>query len=82
MSQIEVDQHMLVSAVRYALLRQTYIVGWTIDEVIRTWQRLDHGVRLIILRDIEDELGRVPNMMNEYDRTEWRRVIDHSRSLT
>lgn len=53
---ITVDEQMLVSAVRYALGRSTYITSWTAEAVAKAWPDLTLNARAIILRDVQDAL--------------------------
>lgn len=46
---------MLVSAVRYALGRQTYIVNWTCEFIAKNQHLLLEKDKLVILRDIEQQ---------------------------
>lgn len=46
---------MLVSAVRYALGRRTYIVNWTCEFVAKNKHLLLVKDKLVILRDIEQQ---------------------------
>lgn len=59
---------LLVSAVRYALGRRTYIVGLTCDIVRRAKPSPD--VRAILLRDIND----CPDYGMSMDAAEWRHL--------
>lgn len=54
---VTTDEQMLVSAVRYALGRKTYIVMSTCEAVRKAWPQLSLGARGVILRDIEQELA-------------------------
>lgn len=67
---------MIVSAVRYALGRSTYIVGWTVDEVIRIWDELPATTQTLIARDVGDALSNEWPQMMEMDRDEWVRLIE------
>ena len=62
MSRVSVADHMVVSAVRYALGRQTYIVPVTTQEVMRVWPELSAKTKTIIRRDIKEALPRCPNI--------------------
>ena len=53
---VTIDEQMLVSAVRYALERKTYIVMSTCDSVRKAWPSLSLGARGVILRDIDTAL--------------------------
>lgn len=79
MSDVAVPGWVVVSAVRYALGRKTYIVGMTVDLVINLWPNLDDGDREIIRRDVSEELAlwqRVPDFgPHQCDIDEWRRLL-------
>lgn len=49
---VSVDDVMMVSAVRYALGRMSYIVGWTVDETIRVWDSMSPNTKQVIERDV------------------------------
>lgn len=75
MTNVAVSDHMIVSAVRYALGRSTYIVGWTVDEIIRVWDELPATTQTLIARDVGDALSNEWPQMMEMDRDEWVRLI-------
>lgn len=76
-NRVTVDERILVSAVRYALGRQTYIVGWTVDEVIRVWPKLTTAVRELIIREVIDAVVVVDASprISDIDRPEWDRIL-------
>lgn len=78
MTNVAVSDHMIVSAVRYALGRSTYIVGWTVDEVIRIWDALPATTQTLIVRDVGDALSNEWPQMMEMDRDEWKRLLHHT----
>ncbi|TXH09310.1 MAG: hypothetical protein E6R04_08650 [Spirochaetes bacterium] len=49
---VTVDDTMMISAVRYALGRMSYIVSWTVDETIRVWDGMSKNSREVIERDV------------------------------
>lgn len=49
-------EDMLVSAVRYALGRSTYIVQTTADEVTAAWDDLSPRAQQVIRRDVQEAL--------------------------
>lgn len=69
-----VYEQMLISAVRYALGRATYIVGTTTDEVKRVWGELSENTRMVIRRDVCEALDRGQVGM-EMDDSRWRHLI-------
>ena len=76
MTNVAVSDHMIVSAVRYALGRSTYIVGWTVDEIIRVLDELPATTQTLIARDVGDALSNEWPQMMEMDRDEWVRLIE------
>lgn len=74
-TRVTVSDHMVVSAVRYALGRSTYVVGWTIGELIRIWDDLPVSTRSVVLRDVNDALNTTWPPMMDMDRAEWVRLI-------
>ncbi len=69
-----VYEQMLISAVRYALGRATYIVGTTTDEVKRVWVDLSENTRTVIRRDVSEAIDRGQVGM-EMDDSRWRNLI-------
>lgn len=63
----------LVSAVRYALGRSTYVVQATVAAIERHASRIREGTRQIMIRDIETELGYADGM--HCDQTAWQRAL-------
>ena len=74
------EEHMLISAVRYALGRMTYIVGMTCDFVEANIDKLSKNCMKIILTDIMEEIemyhrvGKTCGM--EIDERRWRRLVE------
>lgn len=65
---------MLISAVRYALGRRTYIVELTVNYVIKELPRLSDGCKKIMLDDItEHERFGYGDACDERD---WMRLLD------
>lgn len=66
---------MLISAVRYALGRRSYIIGCTCEFICRNKKRLSRECINIIIRDIKKELeirhksGKACGM--DWDEREW-----------
>jgi hypothetical protein len=52
------EEQMLISAVRYALGRMTYVVGDTCNFVAKVKDKLSYQCEDIIIRDIVDEMER------------------------
>lgn len=53
---------MLVSHVRYAMGRRSYITSSAVEAVKRYWPHLKTGERDVILRDVKEELSRYERM--------------------
>lgn len=74
------EEQMLISAVRYALGRQSYIVGVTCDFVASVKDKLSQNCINIIIRDIEEEIemchrmGRTCGM--DIDEVEWLKLLN------
>lgn len=68
---ISLDEHMLISAVRYALGRATYIVGMTTEEVKRAWDSLTENTKFVIERDVRES----HSYGMECDEIEWRSLL-------
>lgn len=67
-------EHMLISAVRYALGRRTYIVELTVNYVIEELPRLSDSCKKIMLDDIteQEQFG----YGDECDKRDWMRLLD------
>lgn len=74
------EEQMLISAVRYALGRQSYIVGITAQFVASIKDKLSPNCINIIIRDIEKELEmyhRVNMTLGmDFDEETWLRLRD------
>lgn len=74
------EELMLISAVRYALGRRSYIVGDTCDFVRSIRGKLSDNCRRIIIRDIEEELERYHSFGTtcgmECDEQSWLRLLE------
>ncbi|MCY1275356.1 hypothetical protein D9M69_470750 [compost metagenome] len=79
------DQHMLlIAATRYALGRQTYVVGDICDGLVRAWPLIPEQTRAVLRRDIEEAFQRDDEARAEgatcralgmdCDRAQWERV--------
>lgn len=77
-----VDEFLVISAVRYARGRATYIVEETCEWVIAHWEQLSDNTRAVIARDVElevklrreqgDELAYVARI----DNPAWEKLLD------
>ena len=65
-------EHMLISALRYALGRKTHIVKTTVDYIIKELPRLSDRCKGIMINDIEHPLG---GYGDECDRQDWMRLL-------
>lgn len=54
-SACQVPGWVITSAVRYARGRATYIVGMTVDLLIREWEHIHPHDQVVILRDLQEE---------------------------
>lgn len=67
-------EHMIISAVRYALGRMTYIVNLTVDYVLKDIEKnkLSRNCLSVIKQDIESE----KHLGMECDEKDWQRLLD------
>lgn len=77
MTAVSVSQDLVISAVRYALGRSTYIVGATVNEVIRVWPELSQNTRKVIARDVSSWLTYEHSGM-AMDAADWLRLMRHA----
>lgn len=73
-NRVLVADAMLVSAVRYALPRMTYMSSWTVDEAIRVWDDLSDNAKTVIERDVREALEFGPLMQPE-NAESWLRLL-------
>ena len=79
MTRVLVADSMMVSAVRYALGRATYIVGVTCEEVREVWQFMNPNTRNVIERDLREYLRLLPeprSALVAMDDEQWRRLME------
>lgn len=75
-------EHIVISAVRYALGRMTYIVSLTVDYVIKDIEenKLSKSCLALIKRDIEEELNpdklRVDSIFTVDIIKDWKRLLN------
>ncbi|MHA3723833.1 hypothetical protein ACXR2T_08130 [Leucobacter sp. HY1910] len=78
-TRVPIDSGLLVSMVRYALGRATYVVSWTIRELRLHWAAIPHRDQLNILRDIAAALdtahARGGTVGMSIDDQEWRAFL-------
>lgn len=70
----DVEKIILICAFRYALGRQTYVVSYITEEIIRKWESIERGTRELIqseIRQHESTFG-----FSEIDRKEWHKILD------
>lgn len=67
-------EHIVISAVRYALGRMTYIVGITVNYILEQIEddKLSDECLRIIKKDIEEEI-KIGGMFNS-DRVQWTKL--------
>ena len=81
---------MVISALRYALGRMTYVPGAVQDWIKTHWDSLDSNTRFVIVRDVFDYLyddfrtgGKMQAPFNGYDIKEWEKfAIDRYWALS
>ena len=70
-----------MGAVRYARGRATYIVGMTVDWVIKHWDELSEKTKHLIERDVAEECEYRDNtprsVLSEIDDPDWQRLHTH-----
>lgn len=69
-----VTGHIILSAVEYALPRQTYLVSITQDYVIWNWHAFGSDLRAFIHRRIRQALDA--DELNEIDLPKWKVILD------
>ena len=65
-------EHILISAIRYALGRRTYIVEITVEYTIKAVPELSQRCKDIMIHDIEHPYG---GYGDECDRRDWMRLL-------
>ena len=63
---------MLVSAERYAMGRQTYMVKWTCDFISDNLHLLTEKDKSVIIKDIESSI----DYGADFDKAEWLKLLD------
>ena len=63
---------MLVSAVRYALRRRTYITKWTCEFIENNLHLLVERDKFVMIRDIKEEFRSI----NDLDKKCWLRLLE------
>lgn len=71
---INVPQWVILSTVRYALGRHSYVVSDTVNLVRSLWHELDDLTKRIVVKDINEELTREGKYSN-IDSDLWRKLI-------
>ena len=72
-------QDMIISAVRYALGRKTYITGQTVDYIIKNPALVDKRVKKVLLKDIEEYFrGRKDGIYidDDIDYASWQKLYN------
>lgn len=76
------DEFVVVSAVRYAMGRATYIVEMTCEWVINHWDALSDNTRAVIARDVRLEVGlrraegEKQSALARIDNPFWEKLLD------
>ena len=76
------DEFLVISAVRYARGRATYIVEETCEWVIDHWPELSDNTRAVIARDVRLEVqlrrdeGAEQSALSRIDNPAWERLLD------
>ena len=65
-------EQILISALRYALGRRTYIVGMTAEYIENELPKLSDQCKAIMIEDIE----RQEQLGNECDREDWMQLLE------
>lgn len=65
-------EHILISALRYALGRRTYIVEQTVNYIIKEIPRLSDSCKKVMIHDIEHPLG---GYGDPCDKEDWMRLL-------
>lgn len=71
-------EHMLISALRYALGRRTYVVEITVNYIIKELPKLSEKCKNIMIEDIEHPLC---GYGDECDRVDWMRLLDELKKV-
>lgn len=68
----------LISAVRYAVGRRTYIVGEAVGWIEKRWANLSPACKRVLLRDLKEEIERNERMPgslgSDLDEAAWIRL--------
>lgn len=76
------EEFLVVSAVRYARGRATYIVEMTCEWVIAHWGQLSENTRAVIARDVRMEVelrreqGAEQSTLARIDNPAWEKLLD------
>lgn len=77
-----VDEFLVISAVRYARGRATYVVEETCEWVIDHWEQLSENTRRVIARDVALEVqlrreeGAKQSALARIDNPFWEKLLD------
>lgn len=77
-----VDEFLVISAVRYARGRATYVVEETCEWVIEHWGQLSENTRAVIARDVRLEVqlrrdeGAEQSAIARIDNPAWEKLLD------
>ena len=76
------DEFLVISAVRYARGRATYIVEMTCEWVINHWEQLSENTRAVIAKDVALEVqlrreeGAKQSALARIDNPFWEKLLD------
>lgn len=74
---IEVQEHLLISMLRYALGRHTYVVDDTAKAVEDNWSRLSSTVQNLVISTLEEYLSGVDDDTSwSMDRKRWENLLN------
>ena len=64
-------EHMMISALRYAIGRRTYIVEITVNYILSELPKLSDPCKHVMIDDIENAYS----LGDEYDKADWMRLL-------
>ena len=71
---INVDEEILIAAFRYALGRQTYIVGIVVENILDNWDLISDNFKLLLKKEIiqfDKDFG-----LAKIDLFEWNKILN------
>lgn len=73
---MRVDELTLGCAFRYALGRQTYVVGHIVDTIINNWEEMGDGFKDRIVKEILEHKESWENVGMKMDEDQWLQIIN------